>query len=49
MYTVQYHDEPASAPFIVAATAGMDGLVDISSCALPAAAFVPAHVPRACH
>jgi hypothetical protein len=31
MYTVGYHDEPGSAPFIVAAVALMDGLVDISS------------------
>jgi hypothetical protein len=31
MYTVDYHDEPGSAPFIVAAVAGMDGLVDIRS------------------
>ena len=30
-YTIQYHDEPASAAFIVAACAGMDGQVDISS------------------
>lgn len=31
MYTVDYHDEPGSAAFIVAAAALMDGLVDISS------------------
>jgi hypothetical protein len=30
-YTVDYHDEPESAPFIVAAIALMDGLVDMSS------------------
>ena len=31
MYTVDYHDEPGSAPFIVAACALMDGFVNISS------------------
>ena len=30
-FTVAYHDEPASAPFIVAAVAAMDGLLDASS------------------
>lgn len=31
MYTIDYHDEPASAPFIVGTVAAMDGLLNISS------------------
>jgi hypothetical protein len=41
MYTIDYHDEPGSAPFIVAAVAGMDGIVDISRCVMEERVLVP--------